>query len=205
MVGTLGRRVGVAVALLFAAVLLTVGGGLALTGHRVVGASMQPALTDGQWLAANPFDRVPGRFDVVLLDPSALPSGNTHGLVKRVVGLPGDRIEIVRNVRDGQPRVRVLPAGTARWLQVRAAAGDPEWRTRVECCASDGRTSSEPAPATVPPGRFFVLGDNSDSSVDSRGFGFTAPNAVRATVVGRLWPPGALPDPGYRLDPADQR
>ncbi|MGQ0482471.1 MAG: signal peptidase I [Pseudonocardia sp.] len=177
-----------------------------MSGHGVVGGSMQPALSDGQWLAANPFDRVPDRFDVVLLDPSGdasgVASGGTGGLVKRVVGLHGDRIEIVRSAADGRPRVQVLPAGTTRWLRVRAPAGEPVWRTGVECCAPDGRTASRSAPATVPPGRYFVLGDNPDASVDSRGFGFTAPGAVRAVVVGRLWPPGPLPDPGLGLEPA---
>jgi signal peptidase I len=185
-----------------ALLLVIVGGGVALTGHRVVGDSMAPTLADGELLAANPFDHGPARFDVVLLRASESATG-TQALVKRVIGLPGDRIEIVPATRGPGPMVRVSPAGSVGWSQVRVVAGALPWRTRIECCTPDGRTSFHPAPATVPAGRYFVLGDNPDASIDSRAFGFTAPDAVRGVVVGRLWPLAALPETGYRLDPVN--
>lgn len=228
---------------LAAALLLVIAGGaLALAGHRVSGSSMEPTLVDGELFAANPFDHRPARFDVVLLKASESVAGDQE-LVKRVIGLPGDRIEIVAASGVGGPTIRVSPAGSTQWSEVSVAAVNPReadgsrsgaqgadvpggevhgsgvhgsgvhesrvhpqagprpWRTRIECCTSDGRTSTRSTPATVPPGRYFVLGDNRDASIDSRTFGFTAPGSVRGIVVGRLWPPDVLSGSDYRLEP----
>lgn len=175
-----------------ASILLAAGGGVALTGQRVVGSSMAPALVDGELLIANPFDREPRRFDVVVLAPRA----GSPELVKRVVGLPGDDIEIDDTV------VRVRPAGTRAWLQVVRPDGAASWRVPTGCCDPDGRAGGVPTVATVPPGRYFVLGDNPDTSTDSRRFGFVDAATVRGTVAGRMWPPARLTEPGYRLAPA---
>lgn len=85
-------------------------------------------------------------------------------LIKRIVGLPGETIEI----RDGVVRIDGAP------LDEPYAASE---------------TRDFP-PTLVPPGEFFMLGDNRSNSEDSRyGLG-TVP---RANVVGRafliLWPP----------------
>jgi signal peptidase I len=212
-----------------AALLLVIAaGGLALAGHRVSGSSMQPTLVDGELFVANPFDHRPARFDVVLLRSGEGGTG-TQELVKRVIGLPGDRIEIAPGTGGAGPVIRVSPAGSAFWSELRWADGPAAgvrrsagtapvgpvskvpsevgahpWRTRIECCTSDGRTSSQPRPATAPAGTYFVLGDNPDASIDSRTFGFTAPDAVRGIVTVRLWPISALPDFGHRLEPASR-
>jgi signal peptidase I len=48
-------------------------------------------------------------------------------------------------------------------------------------------------PVTVPPGELFLLGDDRDSSIDSRAFGTVPELDVRGRVDNRLWPsPGAL-------------
>lgn len=87
----------------------------------------------------------PARGDVVVF---ANPAGSGPDLVKRVVGLPGEAVE----VRQG----RVLINGTA--------ITDP-W----------GRHTGPPAralppfgPVIVPPDSYFVMGDNRDNSYDSR-------------------------------------
>lgn len=172
-----------------ASVLLIGGAGLALTGQRVVGSSMAPALADGELLVANPFDREPARFDLVVLAPR---SGSPE-LVKRVVGLPGDDIEI------DAATVRLRPAGTRDWLRVVRPDGAAPWRAPTGCCDPDGRAGGVPTVVTVPPGRYFVLGDNPDSSTDSRRFGFVEAATVRARVAGRMWPPGPLSGPDHRL------
>lgn len=182
------RRGAIVAALLLSAVLVVGAAVFVLGAYRVDGASMAPTLADGELIAANPLARSPARFDVVVLRPTA----GGQPVVKRVVGLPGDRIQIAP--APGGPRIRVTPSGTSTWLDVRRGPAGP-WRTRIECCAPDGRTSARPAPATVPAGSYFVLGDNPDESVDSRTFGWAEADAVRAVVLGRAWPPAALPAP----------
>ena len=97
----------------------------------------------------------PGYGDVIAftypLDPS-------RALVKRVVGLPGDTIEIYRGqvIRNGE-RLRE-PYVTHR----------------------DSRTF---APLEVPPDSYYVLGDNRRASTDSRAWGFVADDHI----IGRAW------------------
>jgi signal peptidase I len=185
-----------------ACVLFVAVGGFVLVTSKVEGDSMRPTLVDGELIVANPFNRLPRRFDVALV--RAAPGTQ---VVKRVIGMPGDRIQIVPGPVSSNPVIRVAPAGAGGWTEVRWSPVYGQdvlpgpWSNGIECCGPDGRTSSPPAVATVPPGGYFVLGDNPDGSVDSRTFGFTAPDAVRAVVVGQVWPPSPLPDPGYRLEP----
>ncbi|MEU5694108.1 signal peptidase I [Actinosynnema sp. NPDC020468] len=145
----------------------------------VEGLSMDPALAPGDRVLANPFgDRAPDRLDVV----SVHPPRSSVTAVKRVVGLPGDRVR----VHGG--RVLVRPAGRDDWLAVsysRAAPG--------QCCAADGRAGAD-ADAVVPPGHYFVLGDNLGASTDSRSYGFVAAADVVGVVALRVWPSVGAPD-----------
>lgn len=87
--------------------------------------------------------------------------------VKRVIGLPGERIES----RNGN-------------VYVNGAL-------LVEPYLPAGVRTSNLEPVTVPPGRLFVMGDNRTGSSDSRVFG----PIPRSTVVGRavvkVWPVGS--------------
>ena len=126
-----------------------------------------------------PFTRVrlfqtgsPARGDVVVLRN---PDGGAKPFIKRVVGLPGDVLEMKNEV--------LLINGARQPLRVIAPADsfDPEQPFTAETSLS-GRSylirivPSRPAlrnfgPLTVPPNEVFVLGDNRDESRDSRFFG----------------------------------
>jgi signal peptidase I len=114
--------------------------------------------------------------------------------VKRVVGLPGDLVQLRRGVLylNGQP-VRREAAGDWKYAAGPGAAPAdvfkryretlPNGRTYDIVLVSDDAPGENTAEFKVPPDRFFALGDNRDNSLDSRhlqDFGY----ALKANVVG---------------------
>jgi signal peptidase I len=128
----------------------------------VKGNSMEPCLHDGDRLVV---DRVTynvgqvDRGDVVVL---RYPRNPAVDFVKRVVALPGDRV--------------AMRAGV---LAVNGVAADSYG------CIRDRQDLEE---LTVPPGHFFVLGDNRPISCDSREFGLVAHGLLKGKVRVRFWP-----------------
>ncbi|MGW4159775.1 signal peptidase I [Streptomyces sp. NPDC004788] len=193
---------GAALAALGGLVLLCLLAAVAVTALsvKVEGSSMAPTLHDGDRLLA-----VPGsagevhRFDVVLLrsrHQDAL-------LVKRVIGLPGDRIAIVSTARDPF-QVLVQERGTGPVYRVTAGQWVAQARRTGNCCADDGTRSARPALRTVPAGAFFYLGDNPDLSDDSRAYGWGEIDRVegRVGLRGSLVPTSAELGPRPALEEA---
>jgi len=124
----------------------------------VRGASMEPTLHDRERLIANKISyrfESPGRNEIIIFKP---PIGIKRNYIKRIIGIPGDKIEIV----DGKIYVNDQ------------ALEEPYVKYR----------SSEDIPSTiVPTDSFFVLGDNRPNSSDSRYWGFVP----RKNVVGKAW------------------
>jgi signal peptidase I len=148
----------------------------ALIGRfRIEQVSMQPNLHEGEYVIVDKVSyalRTPERGEIVVLKS---PTPGAPDLIKRVVGLPGEMIE----VRDGQAYVNGTPL-TEPYINGPIAQATP--------------------PRLVEDGRYFVMGDNRNNSSDSRLFG-TIP---AADIVGRAWiiywPPSdwqILSDPTY--------
>ena len=165
---------------------------LALLTVRVEGTSMVPSLHDGDDLVADKLLvrwEPPRRGDiVVVLEPNGVPA------VKRVIGLPGDTVEIDGgHVDQGQPEphpaVMVEPAGTGVWWRLREPYVQPGWLRSGSCCDAGGRESVGARPLTLPAGQFFVLGDNRNVSIDSRTFGLVPRDRIVGRVMLRYWPP----------------
>lgn len=169
--------------------------------NYVMSGSMSPTVLQGDCILVNklaydlkiPFTTrhlvewaTPERGDIVLLHAPDV--GDL--LVKRVVGRPGDQIELRDNVLfvNGEPATHELIEQPT--LGTVTAHEDAEHRfireklgTRIHpvMFATDQPAKRSFGPVTVPAGRYFVLGDNRDLSIDSRSFGFVA----RAQIIGR--------------------
>jgi signal peptidase I len=164
----------------------------ALFTARIIGPSMEPSVRDGDALLIDrlgPRLQAPGRGDVVVvLEPSGV------AVVKRVIGVPGDAVEIDgahAGPGGGPPRPAVLvqPGARGPWLSLDEPYVAPGWGRPEFCCAADGRAvTSVPTPVTLPPGQFFLLGDNRGVSVDSRDFGLVPRERIMARAVVRYWP-----------------
>jgi signal peptidase I len=140
---------------------------------------------------------LPARGDVVVF---RLPSDPDVDYVMRVVGLPGETIELRRGVVliDGKPlphaqRGRYQGSDPAYAGAVIREETLPEGRTYSTLDAIPDSRSDEAGPVKIPEGHVFVLGDNRDNANDSRfGVGFVpVANIVGKVVAAVQWPGGA--------------
>jgi signal peptidase I len=132
---------------------------------KVEGTSMAPSLADQERIFINKFVYhvgVIGRGDVVVF---WYPLDVTKSFIKRVVGLPGDLVEI----RQGQVYIN----------------GNPLSEPYVPAEYMD---VSDYAPIRVQPGEYFVMGDHRVSSNDSRMFGAVAAKYIYGKAVFAYWP-----------------
>ena len=133
--------------------------------YRVIGHSMQPTIEEGQFLLIDKllYDMgEPKRGDVVVLHPPDMP-GQIY--IKRVVGIPGDTVEI----RSGQ-------------LFINGQGVSEQWETRPYPAANWG-------PGRVGNDEIMVLGDNRPGSRDSRYFGMLPQEKVIGRAFLCYWPP----------------
>ncbi len=130
---------------------------------RVDGRSMNDTLQDGEIMFVTKPEYLAGdpeRFDVVICHYPE--RGNTN-FVKRVVGLPGDTVEI----KDG-------------YLYVNGEKYEEDYLTH--------RPNYNMQPYTVPEDMFFVLGDNRSNSNDSHIIGPISRDMIVGHVRHVVWP-----------------
>jgi signal peptidase I len=162
---------------------------------HIPSASMDPTLTPGDYvlvdktaygwsrhalpLSAPLFSgrlagRLPARGDVLVFK---LPADGRTDYVKRVIGLPGDRIEMrdgvvllnERTLAHDALGVLELPDGYGATRRIkRFRERLPDGRSYITLDSVDNGALDTTRPVTVPSGHVFVMGDNRDESRDSR-------------------------------------
>jgi signal peptidase I len=125
---------------------------------KVYGTSMLPTVEEGEYIMVSKaayFFGQPHRGDIIVFDS---PQDSKTDLIKRIIALPGDTVEI----RDDKVTVNGTPLAEPYTLE------PPHYLV---------------LPEEIPAEHYFVLGDNRNNSSDSHR-GWTAP---RQNIVGKAW------------------
>jgi signal peptidase I len=167
--------------------------------YRIPSPSMVPTLDIHQRVLVNRLDTSPSLYDIVVFHPPrgadpqpavcaapgeganpntdidyptpcgvSTPQQSAQTFIKRVVGLPGDRIQIINGhvYRNG--------------VKEKDSFTEP-------CAQGDG--CNFPRPITVPPGEYFMMGDNRGNSDDSRYWGPVPGKWIIGVAFFTYWPP----------------
>ena len=134
---------------------------LTVQSYTVVMSSMEPNFQQGECIMVNKVSyrsSAPQRGQVIIFDP---PFDSPHPYIKRVIGLPGETVEI----QDGQVSINDIPIDEPYIF--------PE----------PPQNNQDYGPKVLSDDEYFVLGDNRNNSNDSRA-GWTVP---RDNIIGRAW------------------
>ena len=134
--------------------------------YRIPTESMVPTLEVGDRVLANKFVyrfTEPQRGDIVVFDSVA--EGDDQTLIKRVVGVAGDEIQVQAGV-----------------LSVNGEEQEEPFLNQ------ENRFRGSYGPTTVPEGHVFVMGDNRGNSADSRVFGPLPLENLRGEAFMVFWP-----------------
>jgi signal peptidase I len=159
--------------------------------YRIPSQSMEPTLTVGQRVLANRLIQHPSVGDVVVFHPPVgadpmvcgdntqgdghpqpcdrpTPGESSQTFIKRVVAGPGDRLSITNGhvIRNGKR----------------------EKDAYIKPCAAGGFCNF-PKTITIPPGHYFMMGDNRGESDDSRFWGPVPDKWIIGVAFFTYWPP----------------
>ncbi|MEX1995535.1 MAG: signal peptidase I [Candidatus Saccharimonadales bacterium] len=153
--------------------------------YAVEGASMVPSLQNGDRLIVNKVPRtwaklmsdnyIPGRGDIIVFNQGGIPgSTKEKQLIKRVIGLPGERVTIKNGF------VTIYNNDYPDGFDPDISAG---YQTRLSSLA-------DPIDVTLKDSQLYVLGDNRTNSEDSRYFGPVHSDKIVGKLSFRLLPLG---------------
>jgi signal peptidase I len=162
-----------------------------IQAFKIPSGSMEPTLLVGDHILVNKFIygthipftndvvlplRPPKRDDVVVFE---YPKDESIDFIKRVIGLPGDKVQIIN---------KQVYINGVKLNEPYAYHGDPE--------VIPGNESPRDnfGPIIVPKGEYFMMGDNRDFSNDSRFWGFVKRDLIlgQAEIIYFSWNPKTL-------------
>jgi signal peptidase I len=136
----------------------------------------------------------PQRGDIIVF---RYPPDPSTDFIKRVVGLPGDSVELRHNqvFINGRPMVRERVAGECRYNEGRSPEESRDCELWIESLGSKthkvyqdpNQPPQDWGPRVVPPRSVFVMGDNRDNSRDSRVWGFVPYDNVKGRALVVWW------------------
>jgi signal peptidase I len=149
--------------------------------HLVKGESMLPNYHDGEYILTSKLYTIWGsiqRGDVVVLKS---PDDDGVQFIKRVIGLPGEKIKIDNN------QITIFNQDHPDGMVLHESYISPQVITEGRTFIPEGET------ITIPKDRYVVMGDNRNYSYDSRAWGFLAKDGLVGKAFFVYWP---IPDFG---------
>jgi len=128
--------------------------------------SMEPTLDIGDRIVVDKvsyYFRDPARMEIVVFRQVASFDGSKKDLIKRLVGLPGETLEIKEGI-----------------IYINGKALEEKHTMNPDF--------SNFGPVEIPPDAYFVMGDNRPASADSRYFGFLPRRNLIGRAFLRIWP-----------------
>lgn len=194
--------------------------------YRVPSGSLEPTVVQGDFLLATQYNYglffpaghikllgvgKPKIGDIVLFHPPAEAHSQTL-FVKRVIGLPGDRVQYhdKQLTINGQAIKRKYLGDADNYINM-----DGQWKKfpahkyeenlfgiKHNILIEPGLNEMQDVDVVVPEGKYFMMGDNRDFSEDSRYWGAVASNRLvgKAWRIVMSWSPFDASVPWYRLD-----
>ncbi len=156
--------------------------------------SMHPTLLEGDRIFVERFTRFyssPKRGDIMIFYPPFVELDNSFGgvfrrlsgffckdiaYIKRVVGLPGDKVEI-----------KEFPDGSSFVFINDKQFNEPYIKSKFDYIKCNEKMYC--GPFVVPEGQYFMMGDNRGNSQDSRFWGFLPEERFIGKAVFLFWPP----------------
>ncbi len=142
----------------------------------VKGASMEPNFYDHEYLIIDEISyrfRTPSRGEIVVF---RYPRNPQEYFIKRIIGLPGEKIQI----KDGSVYIYKVGQEEAEKLTENYLDGGVNTYALNEDIIN------------LEPDEYYVLGDNRNSSKDSRSFGPVNKSFITGRVILRGWPPARI-------------